>query len=291
MLFQIRASALLATNRTAEAAEDCLTGLQLVRLSQQIPDIGSPTRTQILLARSLQPIWEGVVDRVWTEAQLAVFQNELSRFNLLADYTNAIRRVVLANIEPWQTMASSRNGHPPISDGQTYLEGSVRQLQPQAWWLDHCLQLYQAGQTAIQNVDVAGGRVYIGRGWGDLDGLPVDSQTSYLFQQAYWPGSYAGSVVFAQTSVHQAIIACALERFRLAHGKYPETLDELLPKYLSAIPNDVVRGRPMLYENSSDGRFTLRSVGPNQRDDRKNPTSDDWLWSFPTNAPPAAATR
>ena len=28
-----------------------------------------------------------------------------------------------------------------------------------------------------------------------------------------------------------------------------------------------------------------RVVGPNEKDDRKNPVSDDWLWSFPTNAP------
>jgi len=44
----------------------------------------------------------------------------------------------------------------------------------------------------------------------------------------------------------------------------------------------------MLYENTGKDRFILRSVGPNQMDDRNKPASDDWLWSFPTNAPPAA---
>jgi len=52
-------------------------------------------------------------------------------------------------------------------------------------------------------------------------------------------------------------------------------------------PSDVVRGRPMIYENDGDGKFTLRSVGPNQTNDRNKPGSDDWLWSFPTNAPAA----
>ena len=34
----------------------------------------------------------------------------------------------------------------------------------------------------------------------------------------------------------------------------------------------------------------LRSVGPNEIDDRKKSFSDDWLWSFPTNAAPASVT-
>ena len=85
----------------------------------------------------------------------------------------------------------------------------------------------------------------------------------------------------------QAVIACALERFRLTHGHYPETPEQLIPEYLGAIPSDVVRGRPMIYENDGDGKFTLRSVGPNQTNDRNKPGSDDWLWSFPTNAPAA----
>jgi len=259
------------------------TCLQLVRLARQIPDIQSSMRAQILLTRSLQPLWEGTVEQRWTEPQLATFQNELTQFNLLADHTNAIRRVVLAHIEMWRAIPNGQRSLPADQDP----DNSARQMQPRAWWLDHCIQLYQAGKTAIENVDVAGAQVNLALGWGDLDGLPLEGQTVSLFQEPYWGGAYPGSFVFAQTAVNQAVIACALERFRLAEGRYPKTLDELVPKYLQAIPSDVVRGRPMLYENSGDDRFILRGVGPNQTDDGKKPTSDDWLWSFPTNAPAA----
>lgn len=51
------------------------------------------------------------------------------------------------------------------------------------------------------------------------------------------------------------------------------------------IPNDPVRGRPMSYERLSARHYNLRGFGPNERDDRKNPSSDDWLWKFPTNSP------
>ena len=93
--------------------------------------------------------------------------------------------------------------------------------------------------------------------------------------------------------MNQAIIACALERFRIANSKYPETLEQLVPAYLDRIPNDIIRGRPMTYEQAH-GRYILRGVGPSGTDDRNKkgpvvtaPVSDDWLWSYGTNAPPA----
>jgi hypothetical protein len=74
-----------------------------------------------------------------------------------------------------------------------------------------------------------------------------------------------------------------LERHRLALGKYPENLETLRPVYLGKIPNDPIRGRPMIYQRVDDSHYILRGVGPNEVDDRKNPSSDDWLWSYPTN--------
>jgi hypothetical protein len=96
LLFQVRACASLALGRNADAAEDVLAGLRLARLARQLPDAGFTVRVQVLLTRSLQPLWEGLSQQAWTEPQLAAFQHELAGFNLLADYTNAVRRVVLA---------------------------------------------------------------------------------------------------------------------------------------------------------------------------------------------------
>lgn len=284
MLFQVRACALLAANSNTDAAVDLLTGLQLVRLAQQIPDSKSSRRAQILLIRSLQPLWEGIVQQRWTGPQLATFQNELSRFNLLVEHTNAIRRVIVATIEMWRVIPDRKGPYNSRAADHTYRDDSVWQMQPRAWWFEHCVQLYRAGQNAIQKVDVAGARVRLDTDWSDLEGLPLDGEITSLLQQPYWGTAFSQIVVFGQTAVNQAIIACALDRYRLAQGHYPESVEQLTPDYLPAIPNDVVRGRPMLYENAGDEHFILRSVGPNEMDDRKKPFSDDWLWSFPTNA-------
>jgi hypothetical protein len=93
-----------------------------------------------------------------------------------------------------------------------------------------------------------------------------------------------------------AITAVGLERFRLANGNYPETLDDLSPKFLKRVPLDVINGGPLHYRLNSDGRFTLYSVGWNEKDDGGKFATQkgtqrgtvgldyekgDWVWCYP----------
>jgi ABC-type transport system involved in multi-copper enzyme maturation permease subunit len=283
-LFQLRACARLVGNDVAAAREDLLTCLRLANLARQSPDARSTARAQALLTASLQPLWEGLAQHQWTEPQLTAFQKELAGFNFLADYTNAVPRVVLAQIEIWRARTEARSRPLTMLQSRATAEAWVRARQPRAWWLAECIQLHQAGQRAIERMDVAAGRAGTGIDWNDLNGLSLDGDVHNLLQQQNW-GANAASVAFSQNAVNQAIIACALERHLLAHGKYPDKLEDLRPAYLEEIPSDPMRGRPMIYQRTDDRHYILRSVGPNEVDDRKNPSSDDWLWSFPTNAP------
>jgi hypothetical protein len=85
-----------------------------------------------------------------------------------------------------------------------------------------------------------------------------------------------------QTLINQALIACALERFRLAHGQYPETLDALVPQFLEKIPYDVIGGQPPHYRRPADGTFALYSVGWSGKDGGgvrgKSNEEGDWVW-------------
>ena len=289
LLFQVRACASLALGQNADAAEDVLAGLRLARLARQLPDVRSTVRVQGLLTRSLQPLWEGLSQQAWTEPQLAAFQRELAGFNLLADFTNAVRRVVLAHIEVWRAIPDRTDSYLalPASDGG-YLREPAWQLQPRAWWFESCIELHNVGRDAIEQVDAAAGRIKSSVGWSDLSGLPLDSPSQELLQQqSMWWGAYPASVAFAQTSVNQATIACALERFRLVNRVYPERLEQLVPALLPRIPHDAVSGRPMIYQPVGKGSFILRGVGPNGTDDRNKKASDDWLWTYSTNTPSA----
>ena len=69
-----------------------------------------------------------------------------------------------------------------------------------------------------------------------------------------------------QTMVDAAVLACALERHRLATGAFPDSLAALTPTYLATPPHDLITGEPLRYR-SEDGGFILYSVGWNVTDD------------------------
>jgi hypothetical protein len=64
-----------------------------------------------------------------------------------------------------------------------------------------------------------------------------------------------------------AIVALAVERFRLAKGgSTPESLNELIPQFLSSIPTDPFDGEPLRYKKLPVG-FVVYSIGPDRTDD------------------------
>src|SRR5262249_42595846 len=64
------------------------------------------------------------------------------------------------------------------------------------------------------------------------------------------------------------VTAVAIERFRLAHRCYPESLSKLVPDFLKAKPKDFIDGEPLRYWRSEDDRFLLYSIGLDGHDDQ-----------------------
>ena len=58
----------------------------------------------------------------------------------------------------------------------------------------------------------------------------------------------------------------ALREYILEHGRSPETLNELVPRYVPAVPSDPFSDRPLVYRQRADG-YLLYSVGANGVDD------------------------
>ncbi len=61
-------------------------------------------------------------------------------------------------------------------------------------------------------------------------------------------------------------VAMALAAYRADSGMYPESLDQLVPKHLSAVPEDVFQAKPLSYERTLDG-YRCYSVGIDQASD------------------------
>lgn len=83
-----------------------------------------------------------------------------------------------------------------------------------------------------------------------------------------------------QTLVDMTYLVCALERYRMANGQYPDVLDKLVPQFAQKIPLDVVKGQPLHYRCADGRQFSLYSVGWNEADDGGN-AEMDWIWQYP----------
>jgi hypothetical protein len=95
-------------------------------------------------------------------------------------------------------------------------------------------------------------------------------------------------MVRAQTYANLARVACALESCRLARGRYPDSLDALVPQFLRAVPHDLIMDQPLKYHLTGGGKFILYSVGWNKKDDggvvakhSRDRVEGDWVWCFP----------
>jgi serine/threonine protein kinase len=75
----------------------------------------------------------------------------------------------------------------------------------------------------------------------------------------------------AATALHHladartSLTAIAAERFRLAHQRWPESLQELVPDFLARIESDPYDGRPLRYQRVVDG-VIVYSIGPDASD-------------------------
>lgn len=88
---------------------------------------------------------------------------------------------------------------------------------------------------------------------------------------------------------HQmAIAGFALTEYRAVHGSYPDTLDPLVPDYLSSIPTDPFTGQLIRYAHNADrNSILLYSLGENGVDDHglrsgRNKADDTGFGDVPT---------
>lgn len=85
-----------------------------------------------------------------------------------------------------------------------------------------------------------------------------------------------GSALFHRHTTHleaaATTVALALHRYHAHQAAFPDTLDQLVPTYLTAIPTDPfdLNDGPIKYLRTADS-FTLYSNGSNFKDDRATP--------------------
>jgi len=83
----------------------------------------------------------------------------------------------------------------------------------------------------------------------------------------------------ARAHLELARTALALERYRLARGRVPERLEELVPQYLKEVPSDPFDGNPIRYRHADPG-YCLYSISDDGQDNGGKEKAD-----VPSGAP------
>ena len=301
LVLQARAIAELQTGQNDQALADVKLGIQLTDKIRTEPFIISHLVRIAMLQIALQPIWEGLARHQWSDAQLVELDQELGRLNYLADYELTIRgerTLDIANIEylrrthQFNLMDDPGKGLPP-------LQKLAFRLMPNSWYYQNELTIARMYEDWIlPSVDVEHQTVSletISRNEAAITNRLRHFTFYDVFAKMLFPGVSPAvrRFAYAQASKDLARVAIALERYRLAHGAYPETLDGLAPQFLDRPPHDVINGEPLHYRHTADGQFVLYSVGWNGTDDdgevvlQKGSTpgvdlnQGDWVWQYP----------
>jgi len=258
-----------------------------------------------ILQIALQPVWEGLAEHKWSDGQLAGLDAELAKINFLADYEYSVRseRAAHVKIIDWMEQERSRywvlfsmfNTDERNTMNHFGLAAEIY-LMPRGWYYQSEITLSEVQQQrVIPMVNDAQQIVSPENARKSVEAVSALRPTAVnLFARMLLPelGSYAMRAAHGQTAANLVRTAIALERYRLAHGEYPETLDVLAPQFIAQVPHDVIGGTPLKYRRTDDGRFVLYSVGWNEKDDGgvvfippggsvPKFEEGDWVWQYP----------
>ena len=103
----------------------------------------------------------------------------------------------------------------------------------------------------------------------DLRQRAIHVPSPYFFSRSFaslYPNTLR-AIEYSDVEINAVRVTLSIARYRLDHrGELPAKLEELVPKYLDAVPEDPIDGKPMRYARLPRG-FTVYSVGLNGMDD------------------------
>ena len=294
-VFELRSAALLAAGNTASALKDIETSERIATSMD-----GEPLLISMLVEYAGQTFvtrmaWQGLVDHRWNSAELERLQALFAgRSDPLRRYVSAIqgeRAFALAGIDP--ETAKLAEVFSQIQNGQNGPQmEAVGRLVPRGWIRQNQVTIARFYDAVFRNPHTTANQVSLG---ASDDGIPK------VINDRFWPyailarqlvGSVANAEIksFRMLAIDRmAVIACALERYRMANGAYPKTLDNLVPQFISALPADPANGGSFAYQPQDEEWYQLASAGPPATKIERPGEKVEVAWAWP--APVASKQR
>jgi hypothetical protein len=305
-ILQLRATAELELGKTDEAFSDIKLMFRVADASRDEPILISQFVRMPMLYMALEPMAQGFGQ--WSEPQLKTFQRELQQLDFCTDVKRSLQAeqvlfgggiIEFLRREPDKFDALSGDGNFP---------GAMWSAVPNGWFdLEKVNYMRFFDQFVLPSIDVTNRRISPSacRQAEERMTSVLNKSRARLFLQhrafCSWlmPGvlTAARKTAFGQTAADTAGIACAVERYKLAHGGLPESLGQLVPEFLVGLPHDIINGQPLKYNRTKEGHYAIYSVGWNEKDDggvagfkrgeadlpvkkgeHDAPEEGDWVW-------------
>ena len=302
---QLRACAELAAGRSDEALADVKLMLYLADSVKDEPFLISYLVRLACVQLAVQPVWEGLAEQAWSDAQLQELQSCFQRYEFFSPMQWSLASERAAAILTADLLQRGKYHLNDLADDPNHTESSVANLfgrmVPHGWYdlekLNYCrlFQLQINGAFDVEKRQVFPRQIQantnaLAQAFAGREPVTTICTRHQLLAVILLPALHnvPRRAAAVQTAADEAAIACTIERFRLAKGQYPDTLKELVPQFVSRLPNDVISGEPYKYYRTNDGRFLLYSVGWNEINDGGAPGQSlfddkegDWVWQYP----------
>ncbi len=302
---QLRACAELAVARSEAALADVKLSLYLADSLNTEPFLISYLVRIACLQIAIQPVWEGLAEHAWSDAQLQELQGRLERYELITDLNRALEGERSAVVMTADLLARGKYHLNELTSDPSPLGSTLAdvfgRVAPRGWYhqeqLSYCrlfqLQMGTAldtGRKQILPAQLASNSVAVDQAFAGRNPVTTLCTRHQLLAVMMLPALRGIPLKAAatQTTADQVALACMLERYRLAEGQFPESLQSLVPRFVSQLPRDVISGGAFKYRRTPDGQCSLYSVGWNEQDDGGIPgktlfddKQGDWVWQLP----------
>ncbi len=302
---QLRACAELAVGRSDDALADVKLMLYLADSVKTEPFLISYLVRIVCVQLAIQPVWEGLAEHAWSDAQLQELQALFQQCDFFPQMERSLESEQAAAILTAELLERGKYHLNDLTDDPSHPGSSLANLfgriVPHGWYyleqLNYCrlfqLQLNGAFDVEKRQVfptQIAANVGALDKAFAGRNPFTTICTRHQLLAVIMLPSLHKIPMraAAAQTAADEAAIACALERYRLANGQFPEALETLVPRFISQLPDDAISGEPYKYHRNADGQFALYSVGWNEKDDGGAPghtlfddKQGDWVWQYP----------
>jgi len=244
----------------------------------------------------LQGVKDGLRLQAWRDPQLTAIQEQLSQIKLLPLMSAAMDSEMVAVCAIFEQSSSGEIANifsfgkpkPSLLDRLRDPYYMFYKLAPRGWIQQNMASVALRNQEVMETIDLTNNRVMAARidAFALREGNRQKRSSPYTWMAAVAIPNFAKAlqtVARNQIRAGQAMIACALERHRLATGQYPNSIEQLVPQYVDRLPTDLFNGKPLRYRATPDSNYLLYSVGWNELDDGGVTGGEnregDWVWS------------